>query len=317
MEVLTNKVVYVTGGSSMIGREIINSLNARKAKVVAPNSKQTNLLSNKAVYDDLLIHKPDYVIHAAGWNGGIKYNKEHPEEIFSNTVTMAMNVLYWACRIDGIKKAVSIIASCSYPDTSSDILNEETLWNGKPNDTVECHGLAKRMLDAYSRQISKEKNLTAVCAVLTNSYGPHDRYNLDRAKVVGALIRKFVEAKQNNVPQVDCWGTGAPLREFMYAPDAGESIVQVLERYDNPSSVINIGSGQEVSIKELSETIKELVGYEGEINWLTDKPDGQMRKMLDTTKMKELLNVDITDFRTGLRETIEWYIQNQDMANKK
>lgn len=314
---LANTKIMVTGGESMIGRAIVCGLKRHGACIDEVPHKYCDLLEYQQIYNRIKNFQPDYVIHAAGWNGGIRWNNDYPATIFYRTATMALNVLKAASELH-VSKIVSILASCSYPDSkSNEPLNEESLWHGKPNDTVECHGLAKRILDVYSRQIYKEFGTMAVTCILTNCYGEFDSYNPDKTKVVGAMIRKLVEAKQNQSPSVTFWGSGKPLRELMYAEDAGEAIVQVLEKYEDPFLPINIASDIEISIKELAELIAEIVGYTGEIIWDTTKPDGQMRKKLDTTQMQELLSVQITPIEDGLKNTIKWYINNKAYADAK
>ena len=305
---LEGKRVLVTGPKSMIGRSIIQSLKNRGVVVWAAFHEDVNLLDNYQARHCFEVSEPDYVIHAAGWNGGIEWNKKYPADIFYRTSQMALNVLK-CCEQYKIKKCLSILASCSYPNNQESVLKEDSLWDGAPNDTVECHGLSKRILDAYSPQLRKQHDLNAITVVLTNSYGPYDSYDLEKTKVVGALIRKFVEAAKNNSPKVECWGTGSPKREFMFCKDAGEAIVQALEKY-NQAEPLNIGTGEEVTIKRLVDIIAGVVGYEGEIFWDTSKPDGQMKKLLDTTKMKSILDVDLVSLEDGIKQTIDWYRRN-------
>ena len=302
---LKGKRVLVTGPNSMIGRAIIESLRNRSAIIWAAFHEDVNLVDNYSVRHCFEVSEPDYVIHAAGWNGGIEWNKKYPADIFYRTSQMALNVLK-CCEQYGIQKCLSILASCSYPNNQESVLKEDTLWDGAPNGTVECHGLSKRILDAYSRQLRKQYDLNAVTVVLTNSYGPHDSFDLEKTKVVGALIRKFVEAKKNSSPRVECWGTGSPKREFMFCKDAGESIVQALEKY-NEEIPLNIGTGEEVTIKELVEIIAKNVDYGGEVFWDTSKPDGQMKKLLDTSKMKSIFDIDLVSLEEGIKQTIDWY----------
>lgn len=302
---LKDKRVLVTGSNSMIGRAITTSLNDRGAFVWSVFHEDIDLLNLHQTHHAFQISEPDYVIHAAGWNGGIEWNKMYPADIFYRTSQMALNVLK-CCEQYKINKCLSILASCSYPNNQESVLREDTLWDGAPNSTVECHGLSKRILDAYSRQLRKQHGLNAITVVLTNSYGPHDSFDLEKTKVVGALIRKFVDAKNNNSPRVECWGTGNPKREFMFCEDAGEAIVQALERYED-SIPLNIGTGIEVTIKELVEIIVEEVGYEGEVFWDSSKPDGQMKKLLDTNKMKDTLDMDLVSLKQGIGKTVKWY----------
>ena len=313
---INNKRIQVTGSESMIGTQICNSLKLRECIVDKVLHEECDLLEKQQIINRIANFKPDYLIHAAGFNGGISFNKEFPATIYYRTVMMGLNVLE-SCIDTSVQKTVSILASCSYPDIKSKEFKETDIWNGKSNNTVECHGMAKRTLLDFSRQISKQHDLYCVCCVLNNSFGPQDSYHPQKTKVIGALIRRFVEAEYNRKKEVVCWGTGSPLREFIYCKDSGEAIVQTLERYNDTELPLNISSGQEISIKELSEMIAEEVGYTGKIVWDTSKPDGQMRKKLNISRMYEYLDVPITSLRYGLKETIKWYKNNKEEADAK
>lgn len=292
----------------MIGRQVVE-LAKDKYNVLASTHKAWDLTDK---YETIAMFqlKPDYVIHLAGYNGGIEFNRQYPDVIFENTARMAINVLS-CCRDFKVKKTLSVLASCSYPNNSSDIpMCEDALWGGLPNQSVECHGLAKRILDAYSRQLCKI-GTPCYCAILNNSFGPFDRFDPLRGKVVSALIKRFVDAKNDNLPEVVCWGTGAPLREFIYCRDAAACLLQVLDKY-NDTEPINISSGNEVSIRELTNLIVEIVEYHGKVVWDTDKPDGQMRKSLDLTKMNKYVEHTFTDIKEALKETVEWYTNGKD-----
>lgn len=286
----------------MIGGCVCDVLEKQGHTVDRVPHSECNLLAVEEAMNRLLSFKPDMVVHAAGYNGGIEWNRMYPEEIFSRTARMALNVLE-SCIVANVSRVLSIISSCAYPDKGQDVLYASDMWEGSPNPTVECHGLSKRILHAYSRQINKQHGKNYVCAVLTNCYGPRDNTDPLKTKVVMALIKKFVEAKKSNLPEVVCWGTGSPRREFMYCEDAGEALVKVLFDW-HQSDLVNVGVGYDVSIKELSELIADIVGYKGKVVWDTTKADGQMKKMLDSSalgyKPKTLL-------AEGLTKTIEWF----------
>ena len=299
----------------MIGRAICLNIKEQGWLYDPVPHSECDLLCFTETYKRIKEYNPDAVIHAAGWNGGIEWNKKYPAEIFYRTAQMGLNVLRASQKV-GVKRCLSIMASCSYPDKQQDVLVEKDMWNGLPNSTVECHGLSKRMLNAYSRQISKQYDYNYTSCVLTNSFGPYDSFHYSKTKVVGALIRKFVEAKQQNLPFVECWGTGAPLREFIYCYDAGKIIVDLLEKYKHVE-LVNVGSGIEMSIKELTDLIVECVGYTGEVRWDTSKPDGQMRKKLNTNSINQFLNIKQTPIREALQNTINFYIANKETLDKK
>ena len=209
------------------------------------------------------------------------------------------------------------MTSCAYPDTGMEVLEEGEFWNGLPNETIRAHGIAKRVLQAASEAYSKQYEFNSVSVCVTNLYGPNDTFNLVRTKVVGALIRKFVEAKQKEEEQVECWGTGSPMREFMFVDDAAEAIVQALQKYEDNTAPLNIGTGSDISIKQLVDYINEAVGYEGEIFWNTEKPDGQMKKLLSVEKMKEYINIEPTNVKEGIAKTVKWYSSNKKEADAK
>lgn len=311
---ILNKTVLVTGGRSMIGRYVCKDLVQMGAIVHNAPHEEVDWLSlaDSRYYFDQC--KPEYVIHLAGWNGGIEWNRTYPADIFYKNTQMGLNVLN-CCVEYSVEKIISVLASCAYPGSTDEELKEEDLWNGLPHDSVECHGLAKRTLHAYSKQIQKQYGIPAICCILTNCYGPHDSYHPQKTKVVGALIRKFVEAKQQNLPKVFCWGTGEPLREFMYAEDAGKAINNVLLYY-NELDPINIGSGQEISIRELAETIAYIVGYKGKIIW-ESSGGGQKRKRLNLDRYYSTIKYPITPLKTGLLRTIMWYVDNKEQADVK
>lgn len=313
---IKDKIVLVTGGEGFLGTAIVNNLLEKGAKPTVLRHGDVNLHDLQTVIHYMNSLKPDYCIHAAGYNGGIEFNRMYPADIlFSNTI-MGLN-LHHACEWVGVKKLVSIMTSCAYPDIGMEILKEEDFWNGLPNETIRAHGIAKRVLQAASEAYSKQYEFNSVSVCVTNLYGPNDTFNLIRTKVVGALIKKFVEAKMNEDDQVECWGTGAPMREFMYVDDAAEAIVQALQKYEDNSSPLNIGTGSDISIKELVEYINEAVGYEGEIFWNTDKPDGQMKKLLSVEKMKEYIEINPISVKEGIAETVKWYSSNKKEADAK
>lgn len=305
--------VLVTGPSSMIGRQVLSLLKEKGYTDVIPlYHEQCDLTDKQKTLDTIESYGPEYVIHLGGFNGGIEFNKNKPNVIFERTAYMAMNVLTACANNPHLKKVVSVITSCSYPGDIPRETKEEELWNGPVHPSVDCHGHSKRILDAYSSQLRKT-GVNAVCCIVNNSYGPFDKFERQRSKVVGGLIRRFVEAKDNNEEEIVCWGTGAPVRQFLYCRDAAEGIIQSMET--DIGDRINLSTDENTTIKELVEAVSEVVGYEGKIVWDTDKQDGQMIKKLDITKMKNLLDVKLTPLKEGLKETVEWYIENKDWAS--
>jgi GDP-L-fucose synthase len=309
MRELKGKTVLVTGGSSMIGSSVVEQLAQKGANVVAPTHEKCDLTYWDDVNSVFDVVQPEYVIHCAGWNGGIRWNQLFPAEIFRRTALMALHVLD-ACQHFGVKKVVSVLTSCAYPDLGPDaVLSEKDFWAGLPNPSVECHGFAKRILDAYSRQLYKQHGLVAVCAVLNNAYGPRDKFDPERSKVLGAFVKKFADAAERGDNEVVCWGTGQPRRELIYRDDAAAGLISVLEEYEEPMLPINVGLGYDIPIHQLAWLVARAVGFNGQITWDTSKPDGQMKKLLDVTRMRRLLtgfDPQVT-IHEGIDKTVAWY----------
>ena len=304
---IQNKKVIVTGAKSMIGRSIIKELRNKDAIVEPLYHEDCDLLKYSECLQRFRRSKPDFCIHAAGYNGNISFNKKYPSDIFFNTSTMGLNVLN-VCAKEGVRKVVTLLASCAYRSTEEE-LKESDFFLGMPDPSVEAHGLSKKTLFYYSKQICKQYDISAVCTIFNTAYGPWDSYNINKTKVVGALIKKFVDAVDNFENKVICWGTGSPRRELIYCDDAAKGVIQTLEKYDDISLPINIGLGTDISIKQLAEKIGNIVGYSGEIIWDTDRPDGQYRKILNADRAKQY-GIKTNNFKSlddGLRETIDWY----------
>jgi len=304
--------IMVTGASSMIGISVLEYLNKFKQdfNIIPVYHKDVNLLEKEELESFLLDNRIDGIIHLAGYNGGIEWNRLYPADIFYNTAQIALNVLNAGQRF-GAKKIISVLASCSYPDQGDSVLEEDSLWRGECNPSVECHGLSKRILEAYSRQISKQYATQCISAVLTNCYGPHDSYHPQKTKVVGAMIKKIHDAVKNNIEEIEFWGDGSPLRELMYSKDAAECIVETFLHYEDTTKPINIGSNEEVSIKKLANTIAKALSYKGKIKWDTTKQNGQMRKKLNTEKMNSLFSFSPTPLEKGIKNTVDWFSYQQ------
>ena len=306
---LAGKRVLVTGAASMIGRAVCNILKQRQADVSGIFHQSHDLMNDLDVKKAFAWFAPDYVIHAAGFNGNIGFNKQFPADIFYRTTKMGINVLN-ACVDYRVKKVVSILTSCAYRSTEEP-LKENTFLDGQPDQSVEAHGFSKRTLFMFSKQLAKQHNLTAVGCIFNTAFGPFDNFDIDKTKVVGSLIKKFVEAKKQNLEKVECWGTGNSRRELIYCDDAAEGVVQVLEKYHDINEPINIGFNEDISIKELASKISKLTGFEGKTEWNLSKPDGQMRKILDCNKMKQYgIEIRKTGLDSGLLRTIAWLKNN-------
>lgn len=291
----------------MIGKQI-----QKQNPKTIPLCHEDGDLSNQHVFLELIKkHKPERLINLAAFSGNLNFNQKFPAITFESNVRIGLNVFGEWFLWGKAKKAINVIPSCAYPDYS--YLEETSLWKGECNRTIESHGLARRCIEAYTRQLNKTGARIVTCAV-NNSYGPGDSFNPEKTKVIGGLINKFVEAKETGKNHVVCWGTGAPMREFIYCEDVAGCLLQALDNYDEYDSPLNIGSGHEISIKELSELIAELVGFTGDIYWDSTKPDGQMRKKLITKKMEKYIHYQFTPIRVGLQKTLDWYYANRNIG---
>lgn len=311
-----NKRVIVTGGAGFLGAPVVENLRERGAEVFVPRRRDYNLIQLEDGLRCFAEHRPQMVIHSAAFYGGIWINQMYPAKIYYENLMMATNVIE-ACRLSGVQKFVGVGTACSYPGYLTGELKEDDLWNGQAHETVRNYGAVKKMMQLQCWAYKKQYGFNGIHVILTNLYGPGDSYNPDRSHVVAALIRKFVEAKQHRDAAVEVWGTGRPIREFLYINDAAEAIVRAAEIYDDVEPV-NIGTGLGTSIRELAETIQEVSGFAGNLTWNTEKPDGQMKKILDVRKMKAALQWQPpTSLREGLKKTIHWYIANKNAADAR
>ncbi len=303
-----DQVVIVTGGAGFLGRHVVELLNARSAgSVIIPRSAAYDLREQEAVAR-LYADHPDstLVIHLAANVGGIGINREHPGLFFYENLMMGTLMLEYARRA-GVAKFVGIGTVCSYPKFAPVPFREEDLWTGYPEETNAPYGLAKKMLLVQSQAYRQEYGYNAIHLLPVNLYGPHDKFDLKSSHVIPAVIRKMVDAQKTGAAHVTLFGDGSPTREFLFVRDAAEGIVLAAERY-NGAEPVNLGSAFEISIRDLVEIIADEVGFSGELRWDTSKPNGQPRRKLDVSRAeREFGFVSRTDFRAGLRETIQWY----------
>lgn len=306
---LKEKRIVVTGGGGFLGKNVVEELKKKGCKdIFVPRSKDYDLRDINAVvkmYEDF---KPDIVIHLAAVVGGIGANRAHPGRFFYDNAIMGIQLIEQA-RLRNIEKFVQVGTICAYPKYTPVPFKEKDLWSGYPEETNAPYGLAKKMLLVQLQAYRQEYGFNGIYLLPVNLYGPHDNFDPETSHVIPAMIRKFVEAKENKKEEVVLWGDGSPTREFLYVGDAAEGIVLATEKYDKPEPV-NLGAGFEISIKDLAEKIKEIVGYSGKVTWDTTKPNGQPRRSLDVTKAeKEFRFKAKTDFNEGLRRTIGWYLK--------
>ncbi|HLY65195.1 MAG TPA: GDP-L-fucose synthase [Chloroflexota bacterium] len=307
----SNIRALVTGGAGFLGSRVVWQLKQCGCiTTVAPRSADYDLVQPGIAAGLLADSRPDIVIHLAARVGGIGANREHPAEFFYDNLMMGVQLLHESWKA-GVQKFVAIGTVCAYPKFTPVPFREEDLWNGYPEETNAPYGLAKKMLLVQSQAYREQYGFNSIFLLPVNLYGPGDNFDPDSSHVIPALIKKFVEAKQRGNKQVVAWGDGSPTREFLYVDDAAEAIVLAAREYDS-SEPVNIGSSFEISIRELTELIAELVGYEGEVVWDTTKPNGQPRRKLDISRAnREFGFRSRTPFRDGLRQTIDWYLAQQ------
>lgn len=303
----SGKRVTVTGGAGFLGSFVVEKLKGRGCEnIFVPRSKDYDLVQMEAVKRLYRDARPDIVIHLAARVGGVGANQANPGKFFYDNLMMGTQLMEQG-RLFGIGKFVAIGTVCSYPKFTPVPFKEEDFWNGYPEETNAPYGLAKKMLLVQSQAYREQYGFNSIYLVPVNLYGPRDNFDLETSHVIPALIRKCLEAVNQKNPRIVCWGTGKPTREFLYAEDAAEGILLAAEHYSGVVPV-NLGSGIEISIKDLVGLIGRLTGFEGEIVWDPSKPDGQPRRRLDISKAERWFGFKTkTPFEEGLRRTIEWY----------
>jgi GDP-L-fucose synthase len=302
-----NRRVCVTGGAGFLGSFITAKLRERGAKeIFVPLIEDYNLVEPGDVTRMLDDSRPDIILHLAAHVGGIGANRLHPAEFFYDNLMMGVQLMHQAWR-RGVEKFVALGTVCAYPKFTPVPFKEDDLWNGYPEETNAPYGLAKKMLLVQAQSYRQQYGFNAIFLLPVNLYGPRDNFDLESSHVIPALIRKCVEAQEGGQETIEVWGDGSPTREFLYVEDAAEGILLAAERYNKPAPV-NLGSGYEISIKDLAELIQRLTGYQGRLVWNTDKPNGQPRRALDTSRaLAEFGFKAQTNFEEGLRRTIDWY----------
>lgn len=302
-----SKRVCVTGGAGFLGRFVLENLISKGAQeIFVPKIEDYNLVNHQDVIRMLKDAKPDIIIHLAAKVGGIGANQEAPAELFYDNIMMGVQLMHEAY-LAGIEKFVQIGTVCAYPKFTPVPFKEDNLWDGYPEETNAPYGLAKKALLVQAQSYRQQYGFNAIFLLPVNLYGPYDNFNLRTSHVIPALIKKFIEARDSNSKEVVVWGDGSPTREFIYVQDAAEGIVLASEKYSGAEPV-NIGSGFEISIKDLANLIANLTGFEGSIVWDTSRPNGQPRRVLDVSRARDLFGFQAkTNFEEGLRQTIEWF----------
>jgi len=308
----SDKKILITGGAGFFGSQVVSQLlenGAHQKNILVPRSKETDLRRWENCVR--VVKNRDIVIHLAAKVGGIGYNQAYPADLFYDNAIMGIQLME-AARLENVRKCVVAGTICAYPKFTPVPFKEENLWEGYPEETNASYGLAKKMLLVQSQAYRQQYGFNSIYLLPVNLYGPGDNFNPESSHVIPALIKKFTDAKRNGYPFVEVWGTGAASREFLYVEDAARGLVLAAERYNKPDPV-NLGSGMEITIRDLVVLISELTGYHGEIHWDTTKPDGQPRRCLDVSRAKREFGFEATmPFREGLKRTIAWYEANLD-----
>lgn len=304
----------VTGGDGFLGSYVLDKLAERGAtQVFVPKIEEYNIVDPEAVKRLLADANPDLILHLAANVGGIGANQARPAEFFYDNLMMGVQLMHEAWKT-GVSKFVAIGTVCAYPKFTPVPFREETLWDGYPEETNAPYGLAKKMLLVQSQSYRQQYNFNSLFLIPVNLYGPGDNFNLETSHVIPALIRKCFEAQDRGDDELIVWGDGSPTREFLYAADAAEGILLAAEHYES-SDPVNLGSGEEISIKDLATKIVEFTGFEGRLVWDTSRPNGQPRRGLDTSKAKERFGFQAqVKLEGGLKSTVEWYRKAREQA---
>jgi len=308
---LVNKRITVTGGAGFLGAHVVEKLRERGCQnIFVARSRDYNLVDKEAVRRLYQDSRPDIVIHLAAKVGGIGAISEKPGEFFYDNLMMGVQMMEQG-RLFGVEKFVAIGTVCAYPKFTSIPFQEEHLWDGYPEETNAPYGLAKKMLLVQAQAYRQQYGFNAIYLLPVNLHGPGDNFDSKTSHAIPALIKKCVDAVENNEGEVVVWGTGKPTREYLYVEDAAEGIVLAAEKY-NKADPINLGSGFEISINDLVHLIAKITGFSGQITWDTSKPDGQPRRLFDTSKARREFGFKAkTNFEEGLKKTIEWYKEHR------
>ena len=313
---LKNQKILITGADGFLGKYLVKNLlekrGIQKEHLFLPTIKELDLTKWESCQKAIL--GQDIVIHLAAKVGGIGFNQQKPGELFYDNIIMGTQLME-AARQANVKKFIAIGTVCAYPKHTPVPFKEENLWDGYPEETNAPYGLAKKMLLVQSQAYRQQYGFNSIFLLPLNLYGPGDNFDVASSHVIAAIIKKVYDAKKNNEHYIELWGTGKATRGFLYVEDAAESILLATEQYDKPDPV-NLGSNLEISIKDLAELVCKLIDFKGEIRWDVNRPDGQLRRSVDTSKAKKEFGFEAKiNFEEGLKKTIEWYEKN-NRSNK-
>lgn len=307
--------IYVAGHKGMVGSAIVRSLRAQGYEnIITRSHSELDLIRQNEVEDFFVCERPEYVFLAAAKVGGIAANSAHLADFMYENMVLEMNVIHSAWK-NGCKKLMFLGSSCIYPRMAPQPMKEDCLLTGELEKTNEAYALAKISGLKYCEYLNRQYKTDYISVMPTNLYGPNDNYHPEHSHVLPALIRRFHEAKEKGLKEVYCWGTGSPLREFLYVDDLADACVYLMNNYSG-NETVNIGTGKELTIRELTELVARIIGYEGEIKWDPSRPDGTPRKLLDVSKLNELGWHYKTELEDGIRLTYEDFLNNPMRAER-
>jgi GDP-L-fucose synthase len=311
MSINTSDRILVTGGAGFLGSFVVEKLKERGYKdIVVPRRREYDLTREQDVERMYADHKPAVVLHLAAEVGGIGANRDNPGRYFFANAAMGLHLIEGARKV-GLKKFVQVGTICAYPKFTPVPFKESDLWSGYPEETNAPYGIAKKALLVMCQAYREQYGLNAIYVLPVNLFGPRDNFDLHTSHVIPALVRKCIEARDRGDRKIIAWGTGSASREFLYVEDCADGLIASMEKYDSPEPM-NLGSGREITIRDLTHVIADLAGFKGEIVWDASKPDGQPRRCLDISKARDAVGfIARTSLEDGLRKTIEWYGQQK------